>query len=63
VTVEAIPELETLDLSAVTLREVNRRLHDAESGGAKPSQRELVSANSELREKREPVGGGHGVGN
>jgi len=32
VTVEAIPELETLDLSAVTLREVNQRLHDAESG-------------------------------
>ena len=31
-TVEAIPELETLDLSAVTLREVNQRLHDAESG-------------------------------
>ena len=31
-TVEAPPEVEALDLSAATLREVNQRLHDAEAG-------------------------------
>ena len=31
-TVEALPQLETLDLSEATLREANQRLHDAEAG-------------------------------